>query len=531
MHATLKGDLNEWRILILAPTRRDAALSASILHEHHIESVICADVQAMVRELNAGAGAILLAEEVVAGGQSQPIANAIASQSPWSDLPVLLITAQGADSPAVAVALRTLGNVMLVERPTRIPTLLNNVQSALRARTRQYQARDYLREREQTAETLKQADRRKDEFLATLAHELRNPLAPIRNSLQILRMTTGRDSSKERVYEVMERQVNHLVRLVDDLMEVSRITRGMIDLRKEETDLSAVIQCAIETSRPMIEAGRHELALALPPEQVPIYGDMVRLAQIFSNLLNNAAKYTDAGGNIRVSARREGNQAVVSVKDNGIGIPKEMLPNVFELFTQGDPAANYSQGGLGIGLTLVKNLVELHEGTVSVQSEGPGRGSEFTVRLPLVTSSLPKSVKPAMRQEPLNIQRRVLVVDDNQDAAISLGMLLNFLGAEVRIANDGPTALQSIESYRPDAVMLDIGMPGMDGLEVARRIRKHKDLDDVMLIALTGWGQAEDRKRTHEAGFDHHLVKPADISVLQSLLTKVGVDTRSRRLQ
>lgn len=526
MSAVLKDDRNEWRILILAPTQRDATLTSSILREHRVESMICRDVQTMVRELKAGAGAILLAEEIVAGGQSQPIADAVASQPPWSDLPVLLITAQGADSPAVATAVQTLGNVTLMERPTRIPTLRSAVQSALRARERQYQARDYLLEREQTAETLKEADRRKDEFLATLAHELRNPLAPIRNSLQILRMTTGNDPAKERVYEMMERQINHMVRLVDDLMEVSRITRGLIDLRKEATDLATVIYSAVETSRPLIEAGRHQLTISLPREPVPLHGDAVRLAQIFANLFNNAAKYTDPGGEIRLTARLEDNEAIVSVCDNGIGISREMLPIVFEIFMQANPSTSYSQGGLGIGLTLVKNLVELHGGTITAHSNGPGQGSEFTVRLPVAADRQHKPEKPATNQQISPIQRRVLVVDDNQDAAASLGMLLTFLGADVMIVNDGPAALESVESYRPDVVLLDIGMSGMDGLEVACRIRKQKHFDNVVLIALTGWGQAEDRSRTREAGFNHHLVKPADITSLQSLLDKVAANAQ-----
>lgn len=531
MNAALKEDRNAWRILILAPTRRDATLTSSILHEHRVESLICRDVQTMVCELKAGAGAILLAEEIVAGDLSQPIADAVASQPPWSDLPVLLITAQGADSPAVATAIRTLGNVMLMERPTRIPALLSSVQSALRARKRQYQSRDYLLEREQTTQTLRQVDRRKDEFLATLAHELRNPLAPIRNSLQILRMTTGNDPAKERVYEMMDRQINHMVRLVDDLMEVSRITRGLIGLRKEETDLGAVIHSAVETSKPLIDAGRHRLTISLPREPVLLHGDAVRLAQIFANLFNNAAKYTDPGGEIRLIARLEGNEAVISVQDNGIGISEDMLPFVFEIFMQADPSTNYSQGGLGIGLTLVKSLVGLHDGTISAYSGGKGRGSEFIVRLPVVAGKRGQAEKSAVHRETLSIQRRVLVVDDNRDAADSLGVLLKFLGADVRIANDGPAALACIEDYQPDAVLLDIGMSGMDGLEVARRIRKHKDFDEVVLIALTGWGQAEDRSRTREAGFDHHLVKPADITALQSLLSTVGSESQSARLQ
>ncbi len=369
---------------------------------------------------------------------------------------------------------------------------------------------------------LREADRRKDEFLATLAHELRNPLAPIRNSLHILRMTAGNDSTAERVCEMMERQVNHMIRLVDDLMEVSRITRGIIELRKEETDLATILRSAVETSKPLVMAADHQLAITIPQEPIPLYGDTVRLGQVFANLLNNAAKYTDPKGQIWLNARQEGDEVIVSVRDNGIGISATVLPKIFDMFMQADRSTNRSQGGLGIGLTLVKRLTEMHGGSISVQSAGEGRGSEFIVRLP-VAKLPPSGVSPlpVSEKSPGLPQRRVLVVDDNRDAATSLGMLLKFLGTEVQIAHDGPTALRIIESFRPDVVLLDIGMPGMDGFEVARRVREKVDFNDIMLIALTGWGQAEDRNRTRNAGFDHHLVKPADITALQTLLTAI----------
>ena len=319
---------------------------------------------------------------------------------------------------------------------------------------------------------------------------------------------------------MMERQVNHLVRLVDDLMEVSRITRGLIDLRYEETDLASVLRSAVETSKPLIEAAEHQLAISIPSEPIPLRGDSVRLSQVFANLLNNAAKYTDRQGQIGLSARREGQEIVVSVRDSGIGIPAAMVPMVFDMFVQADRSTDRSQGGLGIGLTLAKRLVEMHGGTISAHSAGPGQGSEFVVRLPIAAVEAPRAL-PAARDESRKAlpQRRVLVVDDNVDAAASMGMLLKFLGTEVQIAHDGETALALIERDRPDVVLLDIGMPGMDGFEVARRVRQRVDFNNIMLIALTGWGQAEDRDRTRGAGFDHHLVKPADITALQSLLT------------
>jgi signal transduction histidine kinase len=517
----MSSDL-EKRILVLAPTKRDAALTCALLDEQGIVCVSCEEVSALVAEMEKGAGAILVAEEVIKAGQSGALEKAIAAQPPWSDLPVLLITGQGADSAAAVLAVESLGNVTLIERPTRVTALVSTIRSALRARQRQYQARDYLAERERTAEALQRADRRKDEFLAILAHELRNPLAPIRNSLQILRMTASSDPTAERVCDMMERQVHHMVRLVDDLMEASRITRGLIELRKEETDLATVIRTAIDTSKPLIEGKGHQLAMSLPSEAICLYGDAMRLGQVFSNLLNNAAKYTEPGGQIWLTAKQERNEVIVSVKDNGIGLSPETLQVVFDMFMQVD-RSNRSQGGLGIGLTLVKNLVELHGGAITALSAGPGAGSEFVVRLPIATAGHGSSSAPEARSVPERVPRRkVLVVDDNQDAASSLAMLLTYLGAEVQVVNDGRSALSLVGSYRPHVVLLDIGMPGMDGFEVARQIRSHAEYDDVMLIALTGWGQAEDRHRTRDAGFDHHLVKPADITALRSLLVKGG---------
>ncbi len=380
-----------------------------------------------------------------------------------------------------------------------------------------------ITERRRIEQELRDANQTKDEFLATLAHELRNPLAPIRNSLQILRMTAGSDPTAEGVCEMLERQVNHMVRLVDDLLEVSRISRGLIELRTEETDLATVLRTALETSRPLIEAAEHQLAITIPAQPIVLHGDTVRLSQIFANLLNNAAKYTDRNGQIWLSARRDGSQVIVSVRDSGIGISASMLPKVFEMFAQADRSTDRSQGGLGIGLTLVKRLVEMHGGTISAESGGLGQGSEFTVRLQVVDAQRHETSQPSVTQKHSTLaQRRALVVDDNQDAAASMGMLLKLLGADVQVAHDGETALAAIESYRPDVVLLDIGMPGMDGFEVARRVRRRIDFNNIMLIALTGWGQSEDRDRTRIAGFDHHLVKPADITALQSLFTSAG---------
>jgi signal transduction histidine kinase len=392
---------------------------------------------------------------------------------------------------------------------------------ALRYAIERARIEELLRQR---VEQLAVMDRRKDEFLATLAHELRNPLAPIRNSLHILRMSGGGGPAVDRVHEMMERQVNHMIRLVDDLMEVSRITRGKIELRKERIELAAILRSAVETSRPLIEAARHELAISLPAEPVMLDADPVRLSQVVANLLNNAAKYTEEGGQIRLTARREGEEVAVSVKDTGLGIPANMLPRIFDMFAQVDRTLNRSQGGLGIGLTLARTLVEMHGGRIEAHSEGVRQGSEFTLRLPIAseTSSEQEGQPATSSQQSARLrQQRVLVVDDNHDAADSLGLLLKFLGTDAYVVYDGPSALEALRIYQPSIVFLDIGMPGMDGHEVARQMRKSPGCDDLMLIAMTGWGQEEDRRRSKAAGFDHHLVKPANADALQALLVAI----------
>jgi signal transduction histidine kinase len=374
------------------------------------------------------------------------------------------------------------------------------------------------------AEQLAEMDRRKDEFLATLAHELRNPLAPIGNSLHILRLSGGGPPA-ERVLEMMERQVAHLVRLVDDLMEISRITRGKIDLRKDCVALSSVLNSAVETSRPLIESARHQLIVSLPDEPVMLQADPIRLCQVVANLLNNAAKYTEEGGQIRLTARREGSEAVVSVRDSGLGIPIDMLPRIFDMFAQVDRTLKRSQGGLGIGLTLARTLMEMHGGRIEAHSGGLGQGSEFILRIPLaqddISTTVDQQTQNGRKHAQLH-QQRVLVVDDNRDAADSLCLLLKFLGAAACVVYDGPSALKALRLYRPSMVFLDIGMPGMDGYEVARHMRQSTEQNGVKLIAMTGWGQEEDRRRSEAAGFDRHLVKPVNAEALQALLDSLA---------
>jgi signal transduction histidine kinase/DNA-binding response OmpR family regulator len=367
------------------------------------------------------------------------------------------------------------------------------------------------------------ADRQKNEFLSMLAHELRNPLAPIRNAVTFLRLSGDQDPDVQWARELIDRQVTHMVRLVDDLLDVSRITRGKIRLEMQCLDLATVIHTAVETSRPLIEAASHRLVLEVPDNRLWVNGDSARLSQVLSNLLNNAAKYTPEGGQITLSAFREGAHALVRVRDNGMGIPGEMLAKVFDLFTQVDRSLDRSQGGLGIGLTLVQRLVEMHGGRVQVSSEGPGRGSEFTIILPVAAetpleSDSPEPPPSTTRSHPV----KVLVVDDNVEATESLTRLLKREGHQVWSAYDGQTAIDLAREFRPNAVVLDLGLPGVDGFEVARRLRGAENGSELLLIALSGYGQEEDHRRSADAGFNCHFNKPVDFRTLQNLLATVG---------
>jgi two-component system CheB/CheR fusion protein len=372
-----------------------------------------------------------------------------------------------------------------------------------------------LRER---ADELAEANRHKDEFLATLAHELRNPLAPIRNAVQYLGMDGLTENEEKTGRDIISQQLKVMVRLIDDLLDMSRISRNTLDIRKQRVLLATILEDAVESSRPLILEGGHELSIQLPQVPLELEADPIRLGQVFLNLLNNAAKYTKQSGHIWLTADREGSDAVISVRDNGIGISGEMLPRIFEMFTQVDRSLEQSRGGLGIGLTLVRRIVDLHDGTIEARSDGPDQGSEFVVRLPIV--------QPPIEQRPSSdgpkaaslSGSRILVVDDNKASANTLGMLLRLKGNEIRTANDGLEAVQEAEAFRPELVLLDIGLPKMSGYDVARHIRERAWGRDMILVALTGWGQDEDKRRSREAGFNFHVVKPVELSVLESLL-------------
>ncbi len=375
--------------------------------------------------------------------------------------------------------------------------------------------------------SLQEANRRKDEFLAMLAHELRNPLAPIRNALYVLKHSGDDPSYSEKVQGLMERQVSHLARLIDDLMDVSRITSGKIELRKEIVELSTVVHRAVEAARPMMDAKNHELSVSLPIQTIRLNADPTRLEQILGNLLTNAAKYSDTGAEIHLAARLDGDTVVITLTDSGIGIAPEKLPHIFDLFVQVERRLDRSQGGLGLGLSLVKSLTELHGGSVAAWSDGLGKGSQFIIRLPVFRTPA-TSVKPTQQVDGFSVdgvglpRRRVLIVDDNVDSAKSIGLLLSEVWQQdTLVCFGGEEALEKALAFKPHVVLLDIGLPGLSGYKVAELLRLRTEGDQPLIVAMTGWGQEEDLRRSREAGFDHHLVKPLDLNTLQKLLRDI----------
>jgi PAS domain S-box-containing protein len=367
-------------------------------------------------------------------------------------------------------------------------------------------------------EALRDADRRKDEFLATLAHELRNPLAPIRQAARISKAPNATEAQKRWSHDVIERQVHHMSLLLDDLLDISRVTRGILVLRKQPTDLTSMIDAAVETARPSIDAKRHNLRLQIPTEPLQFMADPLRMAQVLSNLLTNAAKYTDPEGTILLAATCELQEVVIRVSDNGVGIAADALPEIFEMFAQVHATRDRSEGGLGIGLALTRGLVELHGGKIEVRSAGLGRGSEFTVRLPCAVTAEPGGQRQSVSESPAARSRRILIADDNRDSAETLAALLRMQGHQVTIVHDGPAAVGAFTDLAADVVVLDIGMPGLDGYEVAQKMRRSRPAAALTLIAVTGWGQEHDKERAFAAGFDYHLTKPVDFDRLAQLV-------------
>jgi signal transduction histidine kinase len=469
-----------------------------------------------------------VAEEVIEG----PLGDSPAERDLARSIEELLAGRSGPPEggAVLAVPLRAGGRVLAVLGLSRQPSGRDfNPADVTVARMFALRAASAL-ENAQLYHEVQQADRQKNEFLSMLAHELRNPLAPIRNANEVLRQRAEDMARVRWAQGVIDRQLTHLVRLVDDLLDVSRLTQGKIRLEIEEIELGDVLSQAVEAVRPLIDQLRHELDLQVPAQPVRLLGDRARLTQVVTNLLNNAAKYTDPGGRIALSAEVDGATALVRVRDTGIGISADLLPTVFNLFTQANRSLDRAQGGLGVGLTLVKRLVEMHRGSVEVRSEGVGRGSEFIVRLPiLVETEAPPPRPPAVlsngEKTPQAERLRAVVVDDNVDAAESLADLLRLFGHEVHVLHDGPTGLAAARTLRPDLVLLDLGLPGMDGFEVARRLSADPDFEAIM-VAVSGYGRDEDRRASRDAGMKHHFVKPIDFPALRALLDSLSAVRR-----
>lgn len=502
------------RVLVLMPTAKDGERTRKALAGAGLDCAVCKDLPGLCLEMGRGAGVALLTEEAVAGDRAGCLQEALRRQPAWSDFPLVVLARHGSEGAGIRESM----NSTLVERPLKFRSLLSVVRAALRSRWHQYAIRDHLAERGRLLEELRESDRKKDDFIALLAHELRNPLAPIRNGLQVMRLAGGDVNAVAQARVMMDRQLTHMVRLVDDLLDVSRISRNKMELRRERVLLADAVNTAVETARPLIEAAGHDLQVSLPPGPVFLDADLTRLAQVFSNLLTNSAKYTEPGGRICLSAERRGGEVVVRVTDNGIGIPAEALPHIFDMFSQVDRSVERNTGGLGIGLALVKGLVEKHGGTVTAESEC--KGSTFTVRLPLASGKAKSSADDARFNG--HESRRVVVVDDNRDGAESLAMMLRLLGDEVRTAHDGVEAIEVAEQFRPQVILMDVGMPGLNGLEATRRIRAREWGRPITIIALTGWGQEGDRARSRAAGCDGHLVKPVNLPDLEKALADVG---------
>jgi signal transduction histidine kinase/ActR/RegA family two-component response regulator len=505
------------KVLLLPPTRRDGDITRRLLSRHGIECVVVGDLRAMAASVGLDVGAFMLTDEALADPDLPGFTSTLRAQPAWSDIPVLLLSSQrdgtGLGDPA---ALSLLTNVTVLDRPASMGAMTSAVRSALRARERQFQIRDRIVDLQRAQQALREADQRKDEFLATLAHELRNPLAPIRSGLALLARVGEQRQPARRTREMMERQVDQLVKLIDELLDVSRIATGKVVLQRDTVDLRAVVEGAVEISGPLVERAKHELTLDMPPDPVWVTGDAFRLAQVVSNLINNAAKYTPAAGAIQVGLRVDAGAAVLRVVDNGVGIPAEQLGSVFEMFTQVDRTLDRAQGGLGIGLSLARRLVELHGGTIEAASDGANRGSTFTLRLPLSRAPAP-SARATRAAAPSAQGLRVLIVDDNVDAADALAQNLALLGHRTRTVYAGTDAIATAAEFEPEVVFCDLGMPAVDGLEVARRLRQDERHATTLLVALTGWGTDEDRHRTRAAGFDAHVVKPVNEETVNAL--------------
>lgn len=502
----------EQRVLICTPFGKDAQLTVAVLEGAGLSCFVCKDLAEMVRELDQGVGAVLTTEEVLHTPASALFRAFIARQPSWSDLPVMVLTVPGSDSPWIKHAFEQFGNLTLLERPLRAATLISAARSTLRARQRQYEVR--------------KADQRKDEFLAMLGHELRNPLAPIGAAAQLLGLVSSDPEKVKQSSEIITRQVSHMTSLIDDLLDVARVTRGLIKLEKSPIDMRHVLAEATEQVSPSICARQHHLSLQVPPQTAMVYGDYKRLVQIVSNVLTNACKYTREGGNIAIRLQVLDHEVLLEIADDGIGMEPDTVLRVFELFAQAERTSDRSQGGLGLGLSIVQSLVASHGGSVQASSEGLGRGSMFVIRLPRMADAARAVAASANLPAPTAAALplvRAMVVDDNTDAANTLGMLLEAMGFHPSVQYTATSAIAAAETFLPHVCLLDIGLPDIDGIELAKRLRTMPEMAATVLIAVTGYGQETDRKQALAAGFDHHLVKPLDAKKLAFILAKIGV--------
>ena len=508
------ADRSAGRVLVLAPTGRDAALARAVLEDAGLPALVCADVESLCAEIAHGAGAVLVAEEGLDRPATEMLVFALRGQPPWSDLPLLIFPADAATGPAALAALAEAHTITLLQRPVSVPGLVSTVKAALRARARQYELRDVLARLEHDVQ-------QRDRFLAMLGHELRNPLGAIRNALYSLDLSgpsVGPPALVQRNLDVIRRQAALLSRLVDDLLDVSRVTAGKIVLQRSPVDLKDLALRCVQAVDGAATAVGVTVQLEAGSDPMIATGDATRLEQVVMNLIANAIKYTPAGGRVEVELRRRGAHALLYVRDTGVGLSPDVLPHVFDLFMQAEHSLARAQGGLGIGLTLVRSLVELHGGSVAAASEGTGQGSTFTVRLPLAPAAAIPGAPPAKRPVP---PLHILVVEDSADNRESLVLLLRQLGHRVDAAEDGQTGLDRLADLRPQVALIDIGLPRLDGYQVAQRARERTGAH-TFLIALTGYGQPEDQRRAYQSGFDAHLTKPLRLESLNEILVRAS---------
>lgn len=527
------GPSLELRVLVLAPTGGDASVLGQVLHAAGVEAPACDTAAKLCRGIKDGAAAAILADEALTEEAERCLVSIFADQPEWSDFPLIIMTARREENGRAWSLLERLhGSVqpLLLERPVSRTTLLRAVRSVLQSRTRQYQIRDEITERKRLeselirkVEELAESDRRKDEFLAVLGHELRNPLAAIVNGIEVLPRLGSLDQQAAAVCGLLGRQARQMTRLIDDLLDVSRISRGLIRLQLERIDLVDLIREVAEEHRTAADQSGCILDVHLP-ERLPTDGDRTRLRQVLGNLLHNGCKFTDPGGRITISAQEDAQRrfARIAVRDTGVGMSGESLARLFEPFNQVENSRERSRGGLGLGLALVKGLVELHGGTITAHSAGLGQGSEFNVDLPLAVGDI--AVRNAAAVRPSSCPAcRILLVEDSQPVAEVFSLLLRQIGHEnVQLARSAAEALDRIPTFRPQIVFSDISMPGMSGYEFAQRVRQDPEWSHLILIALTGYGQPEDSERSRQAGFDYHVVKPADVEQLQHLFGAIA---------